>query len=101
MIPVYRRHNAFAKYPGHQAIRGGSWAQKALGLFVAIAASFQTLCVQDVVCKYRVHDGSATFRNKLASHLESLEVLRHWGAALDPAELRRREAMYHTLIGIE
>lgn len=90
-----RAYRTVGGIPNHFTFAEDYW------LFVAIAASFQTLCVQDVVCKYRVHDGSATFRNKLASHVESLEVLRHWGAALDPSELRRREAVYHTLIGIE
>ena len=81
--------------PAHLTFAEDYW------LFVAIAASFEAACVQEPCCRYRVHDGSFTFRNKLASHVESLEVLQHWGATLDPKALRRRESVYHTLIGIE
>ena len=70
-------------------------------LFVAIASRYRAACVQDVCCRYRVHAASATFRNKLASHSEALDVLRYWGGALAPIELRKRASVYHTLIGIE
>jgi len=70
-------------------------------LFVAIAARFRVLCVQETCCHYRVHDGSATSQNKLASHTETLRVLDLWGHELHPRELRSRRAVYHTLIGLE
>jgi len=70
-------------------------------LFVAVAERFRVLCVQETCCWYRVHEHSATYRNKLASHTESLEVLERWGGTLAPGEFRARKAVYHTLIGIE
>lgn len=70
-------------------------------LFVAIAARFRVLCVQDICCRYRIHEGSATYHNKLASHREALQVLNEWGSALTPQELRARTAVYHTLTGVE
>lgn len=70
-------------------------------LFTAIAERYRVLCVQDVLCRYRVHEESATYRNKLASHREALEVLEAWGRHLPEAELRERRRVYHTLIGIE
>ena len=90
-----RAYDAVGGIPDHLTFAEDYW------LFTAIAASFKAACIQEVCCRYRVHEGSATYRNKLASHVESLEVLRHWGRLLDPAELRRRESVYHTLIGIE
>jgi glycosyltransferase involved in cell wall biosynthesis len=70
-------------------------------LFVSIAAAYRVLCVQEACCHYRVHEGSATYRNKLASHREALQVLEEWGQHLQPAELARRRRTYHTLIGLE
>ena len=70
-------------------------------LFVAVAEQYRALCVQDPCCWYRVHEQSATYGNKLASHVESLAVLEQWGHALEPRELRSRRAVYHTLIGVE
>lgn len=70
-------------------------------LFTAIADRYRALCVQDVLCRYRVHEASATFRNKLASHREALQVLEHWGDRLPPAALAARRRVYHTLIGLE
>jgi hypothetical protein len=48
-----------------------------------------------------VHEHSATYRNKLASHVEALEVLEEWGAELEAGDLEARRRAYHTLIGIE
>lgn len=90
-----RAYHAVGGIPAHLTFAEDYW------LFTAIAASFRAACIQDVCCRYRVHEGSATYRNKLASHVEALEVLQNWGRLLDPVELRRRESVYHTLIGIE
>jgi hypothetical protein len=54
-----------------------------------------------VCCRYRVHEHSATARNKLASHCEALWVLELWASELSAHELRARRAVYHTLIGLE
>jgi glycosyltransferase involved in cell wall biosynthesis len=70
-------------------------------LFVSIASVYRVLCVQETCCHYRVHDGSATFRNKLASHRESLEILEEWARYLQPREVARRQRIYQTLIGLE
>ncbi len=70
-------------------------------LFVAIAEKYRVLCVQAPCCRYRVHEESMTARFKTASHRESLKVLRAYAAHLTPAEVRRRERVYHTLIGID
>jgi len=70
-------------------------------LFVAVAARYRVACVQEVLCRYRVHEASATYRNKLASHVEALEVLEQWAARLDPPRLAARRRVYHTLIGVE
>lgn len=70
-------------------------------LFLAIAARYRVLCVQEPCCRYRIHEASATARNKLVSHEEALSVLREWGQHLHQRERLQREAIYHTLIGIE
>lgn len=81
--------------PNHLTFAEDYW------LFVAIAANYRVLCVQETCCYYRVHQGSATYRNKLASHTEALEVFEQWGCDLPSKEMRARRAVYHTLIGIE
>jgi glycosyltransferase involved in cell wall biosynthesis len=88
-------YDAVGGIPGHLTFAEDYW------LFTAIAARYRVLCVQDVLCRYRVHPASATYRNKLASHIEALEVLEHWGDHLPPAMLARRRRVYHTLIGLE
>lgn len=87
--------DAFGGIPAHLTFAEDYW------LFVAIASRYRVLCVQDVVCRYRVHEQSATYRNKLASHVEALQVLEEWGASLAPGELAARRRVYNTLIGIE
>lgn len=87
--------NAVGSIPSHLTFAEDYW------LFTAIAARYRVLCVQDVLCRYRVHDGAATRHNKLASHREALEVLEHWTGRVAPAELAARRRVYHTLIGIE
>ena len=88
-------YDAVGGIPPHLTFAEDYW------LFTAIAARYRVLCVQDVICHYRVHEASATYRNKLASHREALEVLEHWGDRLAPPELAARRRVYHTLIGIE
>lgn len=87
--------DAVGGMPDHLTFAEDYW------LFTAIAARYRVLCVQDVLCRYRVHEASATHRNKLASHREALEVLEHWGDRLAPAALAARRRVYHTLIGLE
>lgn len=88
-------YDAVGGIPAHLTFAEDYW------LFTAIAERYRVLCVQDVLCRYRVHPGSATYRNKLASHTEALEVLEHFGHRLAPADLAARRRVYHTLIGIE
>jgi glycosyltransferase involved in cell wall biosynthesis len=88
-------YEAVGGIPPHLTFAEDYW------LFTAIAEKYRVLCVQDVLCRYRVHEASATFRNKLASHREALEVLEHFGARLAPRQLAARRRIYHTLIGIE
>ena len=88
-------YDACGGIPAHLTFAEDYW------LFVAIASRYRVLCVQDVLCRYRVHEHSATYRNKLASHREALQVLEEWGSHLEPGELAARRRVYHTLIGIE
>jgi glycosyltransferase involved in cell wall biosynthesis len=70
-------------------------------LFVSIAAHYEVLCVQEICCRYRVHSGSATFKNKLKSHQEALAIVQLWQESIEPKKYNKRCAEYHTLIGIE
>jgi glycosyltransferase involved in cell wall biosynthesis len=90
-----RAFDACGGIPGHLTFAEDYW------LFSAIAERYRVLCVQEVLCRYRVHEQSATYRNKLASHREALEVLEAWGSHLPAEELAARRRVYHTLIGIE
>lgn len=90
-----RALDAVGPIPPHLTFAEDYW------LFVAVASRFPVACVQDVCCHYRVHSGSATYRNKIASHREALEVMEAWGTVLSPAEFEARRRIYETLIGIE
>jgi len=81
--------------PSHLTFAEDYW------LFVAIAERFRVVCVQTTIARYRVHGQSATATNKLSSHTEALEVMRHWGRALDARSFKRRVWEYQTLIAIE
>lgn len=87
--------NAVGEIPSEFTFAEDYW------LFLAVAAKFDVLCVQETCCFYRAHDESATYRNKLASHTESLRILESWRSALSQADFDARCAVYHTLIGLE
>jgi GT2 family glycosyltransferase len=70
-------------------------------LFAAIAEYFEVRCVQTACCFYRVHPESETARNRVLSHIESLEVLERWRYQLTPAAYRRRRRICHTLWATE
>ncbi|MEW6676502.1 MAG: glycosyltransferase [Pseudomonadota bacterium] len=90
-----RAWEAVRPIPAHLTFAEDYW------LFVALAARFRVLCVQETCCHYRVHEHSTTYRNKLASHQEALWVLQRFGDRLPPRQLKARQAVYHTLIGLE
>lgn len=70
-------------------------------LFCAIAEHYRIRCVQEDLCYYRVHAGSATAKMKLISHEEGLQVLQSFQHKLSPKEYRQRARVYETLISLE
>lgn len=70
-------------------------------LFAALSEKYPAVCVQQILCRYRVHPDSITARHRRRSHEEALQVLEHFGGALPAADLAARRRVYHTLIAAE
>jgi len=70
-------------------------------LFCAIAERYRLGCVQETLCYYRVHSGSATANMKWVAHIEGLKVLQYFQSQLTRQEYIRRVRVYETLIGLE
>jgi glycosyltransferase involved in cell wall biosynthesis len=90
-----RAIDAVGPIPEHLTFAEDYW------LFLAIAKQFEVACVQEVYAHYRVHNQSYTYSNKLASHVEALEVFNTFGDDLPAADLKARRKIYATLIGLE
>ncbi|HQY46413.1 MAG TPA: glycosyltransferase [Usitatibacteraceae bacterium] len=69
-------------------------------LYAGIARRHSAACVQDVVCWYRVHGGGMSGPNYNAIHREAIAIAERWRADLDPAVLRRRLRIQHSMIGL-
>lgn len=70
-------------------------------LFCAIAEKYRIGCVQEALCRYRVHPESATATMKKVSHEEALDVLKQWKHAMSAANYKKRKEVYETLAAIE
>jgi len=70
-------------------------------LFVAVAHRYQARAVEDVVCRYRVHSGSMSFRKASTIQKEILWLINRWSAALDPVLLERRRQVHNTVLAVQ
>ncbi len=53
-------------------------------LYVAVARKYRARAVQEVVCRYRMHDDSMSHAAPLPMHQEVLWLIDHWAHDLDP-----------------
>jgi len=70
-------------------------------LFSAICRGRRARALQNVCCRYRVHDSNLSWSSARRAHEEALRVVESWSEAIAPALLRRRRRIYQTLIGWE
>lgn len=70
-------------------------------LFVAVARHYQARAVQEVVCRYRLHDTSMSASNRIRMHEEALMVVESWAHCLNPRLLDRRRKVHSTVIAVE
>lgn len=86
---------AVGPIPAHYRFAEDYW------LFAAVAERFETRCVQEVCCRYRVHSESATARSRSLSHQEALTVLETFRHHLPPADYRSRRRQLQSLWAAE
>jgi glycosyltransferase involved in cell wall biosynthesis len=53
-------------------------------LYTAITRRFRAAAVQQVVCRYRMHEGSTQQRNAIAVHEEALHLMNMWRDEVGP-----------------
>lgn len=68
--------------------------------YTELASRHPAVCVQDVVCWYRVHPTAMSRENYVEVLGEMLAVAERWKDRLDPAVYRRRRAIQQTLLGL-
>jgi glycosyltransferase involved in cell wall biosynthesis len=67
-------------------------------LFLSVARKFPVLAVQDVICKYRLHEGSMSRSRRRRIHEEALWLIERWEPELDPALAAHRKRIHSTLL---
>lgn len=70
-------------------------------LYVAVSRRYRACAVQEVVCRYRMHDDSMSHTTALAMHQEVLWLIDHWAPELDAATVARCRRRHQTLIALE
>jgi len=69
-------------------------------LYIAVARRFPAAAVQAVVCRYRMHSGSAMQRNAIDVHQEALRLMDMWRNDVDPGILARCRRHHSTQIAL-
>jgi glycosyltransferase involved in cell wall biosynthesis len=70
-------------------------------LYVAVARRFRARAVQEVVCRYRMHDDSMSHTVATPMHREVLWLIEQWAPELDAATVRRCRRRHETALAIE
>jgi glycosyltransferase involved in cell wall biosynthesis len=72
-------------------------------LYTAIARRWQARAVQEVICRYRIHQGSLTrmHQHRLQLHAEPLAIVENWADCLDPRLAAYRRMTYSTALALE
>ncbi len=70
-------------------------------LYVAVARRYRVRAVQDVVCRYRMHDANMSQLTAIAMHQEALWLVNHWADSLDPRIVAQCRRHHSTAIALE
>ncbi len=70
-------------------------------LYSAVARRYPTRAVQQVVCRYRMHDANMSQLTAVAMHQEALWLVNHWADSLGPNTVARCRKRHCTAIALE
>ena len=70
-------------------------------LYAAVAGRYPARAVQEVVCRYRMHDANMSRLTAIAMHQEALWLVEHWAGSLDPGTVARCRKRHCTAIALE
>lgn len=70
-------------------------------LYAAVARRHPVRAVQEVVCRYRMHDSNTSQVAAIAMHQEALWLVNHWADALDPRTVALCRKRHSTAIALE
>src|SRR5271165_543682 len=70
-------------------------------LYAAVARRHPARAVQDVVCRYRMHDANMSRLVAIAMHQEALWLVNHWADSLDPRTVAQCRKRHSTAIALE
>jgi glycosyltransferase involved in cell wall biosynthesis len=70
-------------------------------LYSAVARRYPVRAVQEVVCRYRMHDANMSRVTAIAMHQEALWLVEHWADSLDASTVARCRQRHCTAIALE
>ena len=70
-------------------------------LYAAVARHHPARAVQEVVCRYRMHDANTSRLSAIAMHQEVFWLLDHWADSLDPRTMTLCRKRHSTAIALE
>ena len=70
-------------------------------LSATVARRHPVRAVQDVVCRYRMHDANMSRLSAIAMHQEQLWLVNHWAGSLDPRTVARCRKRHSTAIALQ
>ncbi len=69
-------------------------------LYTAITRGFPAAAVQEVVCRYRMHDASTSQTTAISVHEEALRLMNRWRDDVDPKILAKCKRHHSTQIAL-
>jgi glycosyltransferase involved in cell wall biosynthesis len=70
-------------------------------LYAAVARRYPARAVQEVVCRYRMHDANMSRLTAIAMHQEALWLADHWADSLEPSTVAQCRRRHCTAIALE
>ena len=69
-------------------------------LYTAIAHRFPAAAVQEVVCRYRMHDSNTSHTTAISVHQEALRLMDMWQNEVEPSVLAKCKRHHSTQIAL-
>lgn len=70
-------------------------------MFTEISRRWRAAAIDEVCCRYRIHEGNMTWSHGARAYTEVLDLLECWKAEMPPDLYRRRVAVWNTILGVE